>query len=134
MAQLLTRVDPGASPDRRQVAAESTQSRGSGDCSVKLGLTAGEWAVAKLVWRVKLDAELEPGNVLETEVARIERDDYSVSETVGLTLDESKRLTAAPRAAILRAQIATMGERLRWCEHCGQKLLSKGYYTGEREC
>jgi hypothetical protein len=21
-----------------------------------------------------------------------------------------------------------MGERFRWCEHCGAKLLSKGYY------
>ena len=85
--------------------------------------------MAKLVWRVKLVAELEPGNVSETEVARIERDDYAVSETLGLTLDESKRLTAATQAAIVRAQVSTMGERFRWCEHCGQKLLSKGYYA-----
>ena len=79
--------------------------------------------MAKLVWRVKLVAELEPGNVSETEVARIERDDYAVSETLGLTLDKSKRLTAATQAAIVRAQVSTMGERFRWCEHCGQKLL-----------
>jgi hypothetical protein len=62
---------------------------GSGDCSVKLGLTAGGWAVAKLVWRVKLVAELEPGNVSETEVARIERDDYAVSETLDLIPSDS---------------------------------------------
>ncbi len=29
----------------------------------------------KLVWRVKLVAELEPGVVTQTEVARIERDE-----------------------------------------------------------
>ena len=81
--------------------------------------------MAKLVWRVKLVAELEPGNVSETEVARIERDDYAVSETLGLTLDKSKRLTAATQAAIVRAQVSTMGERFRWCEHCCRGSLSR---------
>ena len=84
--------------------------------------------MAKLVWRVKLIAELGSGIVSETEVARIERDDFAVAETVGLTLDEGKRLTAATRAEIVRAQVTTMGERFRWCEHCGAKLSSKGYY------
>ena len=84
--------------------------------------------MAKLVWRVKLIAELGSGVVSETEVARIERDDFAVAETVGLTLDEGKRLTAAKQVEIVRAQVATMGERFRWCEHCGAKLLSKGYY------
>ena len=32
----------------------------------------------KLVWRVKLVAELGPGAVTETEVARIERDEQAV--------------------------------------------------------
>ncbi len=41
--------------------------------------------MVKLVWRVKLIAELEPGIVSETEVARIERDDLAVPETLGLT-------------------------------------------------
>jgi hypothetical protein len=39
--------------------------------------------VAKLVWRVKLVAELRPGEVTETEVARIERDEQA---TARLTL------------------------------------------------
>jgi hypothetical protein len=77
--------------------------------------------MAKLVWRVKLIAELEPGVVSETEVASIERDDFAVEETLGLTLDEGKRLMAA---GIVRAQVSTMGERFRWCERCGAKLLS----------
>jgi hypothetical protein len=81
--------------------------------------------MAKLVWRVKLVAELEPGIVSETEVARVERNDFAVAETLGLTLDEGKQLMAATQAEIVRAQVRTMGERFRWCEHCGAKLLSK---------
>ena len=84
--------------------------------------------MAKLVWRVKLVAELEPGLASQSEVARIERDDFAVPETVGLTLEEGKQLMAATQAGIVRAQAAVMGECFRWCEHCGAKLLSKGYY------
>jgi hypothetical protein len=74
--------------------------------------------MAKLVWRVKLIAEVEPGIMSETEVARIERDDFAVAQTVGLTLNEGKRLTAATQAEIVCAQVAAMGEPFRWCEHC----------------
>ena len=84
--------------------------------------------MAKLVWRVKLIADLGPDLVSETEVARIERDDWASPEIVGLTLDEGKRLAAATQAEIVRAQVAVMGERHRWCEQCGTKLSSKGYY------
>ena len=84
--------------------------------------------MAKLVWRVKVVADLGLGAVSETEVARIERADFAVPETVGLSLDEGKELTAAIQAEIVRSQAAEMGERFRWCEHCGAKLWSKGYY------
>ncbi len=84
--------------------------------------------MAKLVWRVKLITELETGMVSERELTRIEPDDLAVPETPGLTLDEGKRLTAATQAEIVRAQVSTVGERFRWCEHCGAKLLSTGYY------
>jgi hypothetical protein len=84
--------------------------------------------MAKLVWWVKLIAELEPGFVTETEVARIERDDLAVPESLGLTLEEGKQLTASIQTQIVRAQVSTIGERFRWCEHCGAKLLSKSYY------
>jgi uncharacterized protein YjiS (DUF1127 family) len=84
--------------------------------------------MAKLVWRVKLIAELGSGIVSETEVARIERDDFAVAETVGLTPDEGKRPAAAAQPEIVRAQVTAMGERFRWCEHCRAKLVSKGYY------
>jgi hypothetical protein len=49
-----------------------------------------------LVWLVKLIAVLEPGVASETELARVERDDVAVEETLGLTLDEGKRLGGRP--------------------------------------
>ena len=41
--------------------------------------------MANLVWRVRLVAELEPGVVSETEVARIVRDELRAAETKSLT-------------------------------------------------
>jgi hypothetical protein len=67
--------------------------------------------MAKLEWRVKLIAELEPGVVSETEVARNESDDFAVEETLGLTPGEGKRLMAAAQAGINRAQVRIMGSR-----------------------
>jgi hypothetical protein len=85
--------------------------------------------VPKLVWRVKLVAELEPGVTTETEVARIERDEEASLADLGLRLDEAKRLTAALQAEIVAAQVTTAGERRRWCAGCGRLLASKGHYA-----
>jgi hypothetical protein len=82
----------------------------------------------KLVWRVKLIADFgDEAAETEVEVARIERDDFAVPETLGLSLAEGKRLTAAIQIEMVRAQAATMGERFRCCAHCGSTLSSKGY-------
>jgi hypothetical protein len=54
--------------------------------------------VAKLVWRVKLVAELQPGVTTETEVARIERDEQANLAELGPRLEEAKQLTAALQA------------------------------------
>lgn len=83
--------------------------------------------MAKLTWRLKLVAELDSRVASETGVARIEREDLAVPESLGLTL-EGKAPMAAIQAEIVRAQVAVMGERFRWCDHRGAKLLSKGYY------
>jgi hypothetical protein len=56
--------------------------------------------VSKLVWRVKLVAELGPGVTTETEVARIERGEEADLAELGLRLEEAKRLTAALQAEI----------------------------------
>ena len=45
--------------------------------------------------------------VSETEVACIERDDFAVEETLGVTLDEGKQVMAAVQAGIVCAQVST---------------------------
>ena len=45
----------------------------------------------KLVWRVKLVAELEPGVATETEIAHIERGEEAGLAELGLGLEEVKR-------------------------------------------
>ena len=79
----------------------------------------------KLVWRVKLVAELRPGVVTETEVARIERYEQAGLADLGLRLAETKWLTAALQAEIVPAQVAAVGEQRRYCSSCGHKLASK---------
>ncbi len=82
----------------------------------------------KLVWRVKLVAELWPGVTTETEVARIERDEQAGLAKLGLRLDEAKQLTAALQAQILPVQVTVVGECRHSCVACGRVLASKGHY------
>ena len=82
----------------------------------------------KLVWRVKLVAELRPGVTTETEIARIERGEHAGLAELGLQLAEAKQLTAALQAEIVPAQVAVVGERHRSCVACGRVLASKGHY------
>jgi hypothetical protein len=84
--------------------------------------------VPKLLWRVKVIAELEPGVATETEIARIERGEEAGLAELGLRLEEMKRLTTALQAEIVTAQVATAGERRRPCAACGQRLAIKGHY------
>jgi hypothetical protein len=84
--------------------------------------------VPNLVWRLKLVAELRPGVMTETEVARIERDEQAGLADLGLRLAEAKRLTAALQAEIVPAQVAAVGEQRRCCSSCGRRLASKGHY------
>ena len=81
----------------------------------------------KLVWRVKLVAELRPGEVTEAEVARIERDEQAGTADLGLRLSETKQLMAALQAEIVPAQVAMVGRGC-CCVSCGRGLASKGHY------
>ena len=65
-------------------------------------------------------------------MARIERDDLATAETIGLTLEEGKQLTAAAQAEIVRGQVAVLGKRSRTCEHCATTFSSKGPWLGKR--
>jgi hypothetical protein len=84
--------------------------------------------VLKLVWRVKLVAELRPGEVTETEVARIKRDEQPGTADPGLRLPETKQLMAALQDQIVPAQVAVVGERRCSYVSCGRRLASKGHY------
>jgi hypothetical protein len=84
--------------------------------------------VPKLVWRLKLVAELRPREVTETEVVRIERDEQASTADLGLRLTETKQLMAALQDQIVPAQVAVVGGRRSSCVSCGRKLASKGYY------
>jgi hypothetical protein len=57
--------------------------------------------VAKLVWRAKLVAELEPGLATEWELARLERAEQAGLADFGLRLAEVKQLTAALQAEMV---------------------------------
>jgi hypothetical protein len=85
--------------------------------------------VAKLVWRVNLVTELEAGERMEVEVARIERDEQAGLSDLGLRLAEAKKLTSALQAEIVPVQITIAGEHRCTCAACGRRLSSKGYYT-----
>ena len=85
--------------------------------------------MTKLVWRLKVVAELRPGVVRETEVARIERDAHADLADLGLRLAEMKQLTAALQAEIVPVQVAVVGELGRCCASCGRRLASKGHYS-----
>jgi hypothetical protein len=84
--------------------------------------------VRKLVWHVKLVAELEPGVTTEVAVARLERDQQAGLAELGLRLAEAKQLTAAIQAEMVPAQVSIAGGCDRSCATCGHVLASKGHY------
>ena len=84
--------------------------------------------VAKVIWRVKLVAELPTGVTREMEIACLERDEQAGLADLGLRLTEAKQLTATLTAEMVSTQVNVMSERCRWCGTCGRVLTSKGYY------
>ncbi len=88
--------------------------------------------MTKLVWRVKLVAEVQPGVVAETELARIERDEEAGLADFGLRLAEAKQLTAALQAEIVPAQLAVVGKLGRCCSSCGRQEPAGGDHRADR--
>ncbi len=83
--------------------------------------------MSKLVWRVKLVAEHQPGVTTETELAYIECDAQAGLASLAFSLAEVKQLTAALQAEIVPVQVAALGECPRACLACWRRLASKGY-------
>ena len=88
--------------------------------------------MAKLVWRVKLVAETQPGVTIETEVARIERDEDAGLAELGLRLEGAKLSGAASLAVRRRAAARPAAARL---PLPGRPRGKERYHPGPRwEC
>lgn len=75
---------------------------------VSFGLTGEGELVSKLVWRVKLVAELQAGVTTEVEVGRLERDEQASVADLGLRLAEAKQITAALQAEMVPRQVTVV--------------------------
>ena len=91
-----------------------------------MGFRDKDELVPKLVWRVKLVAELEAGETTEVEVARLERDEQAGLGDLGLRLAATKRLTATIQAEIVPAQVTIAGEHRCTCRVCGFRVGQQG--------
>ena len=79
----------------------------------------GGGTARNLARRVKLVAETGDGQGAEFELARIKTEDWAVPETLGLSLREGKKITAAIQSEMIRIQAAKRGDRFRFCQRCG---------------
>ena len=101
----LRRRDAAPDPPRRGPPGEHSNLWGLVRLRQDPGSRGRRGPVPKLVWRVKLVAELEPGVTTETAVARIECGGEAGLADLGLRLEEVERLTAALQARIVPARV-----------------------------
>jgi hypothetical protein len=81
-----------------------------------------------LKWKLKLTAELAPGESMELDVTEWERAEEVTLESLGLSLEESKTILAEIQHQMVAAQVECYGEARRTCAHCGRNLPNKGHY------
>ena len=79
-------------------------------------------------WTVKLVAEPRPGELIEHEVARIEREDLVSPATVGLSIAEGKAIMESLQKQMVEAQVQQHGASVKSCPKCGRCFRTKGYY------
>src|ERR1700730_10853697 len=72
-----------------------------------------------LKWKLKLMAELVPGECVEYDVTEWKRGEEVTLGSLGLSLEEGKNILA---------QIERHGQARRCCAQCGRRLPNKGYY------
>jgi len=81
-----------------------------------------------LKWKLKLTAELAPGESMEFDVTEWERAEEVTLGSLGLSLEESKTILAEIQRQMVVAQVECHGEARRICGHCGRRLPNKGHY------
>jgi len=81
-----------------------------------------------LKWKLKLTAELAPGERVECDVTEWERGEEVTLGSLGLSLEEGKTILAGIQAQMVAAQVERHGQARRSCAHCGRRLPNKGHY------
>ena len=80
-------------------------------------------------WIVKLVAEVTPGQVVEQEIASVEREDLVAPATVGLSIAEGKLILENLQKQMVTAQVQHHNTSLKSCFRCGTAFRTKGYYS-----
>src|SRR5262245_55115336 len=81
-----------------------------------------------LKWKLKLTAELTPGEYVECDVTEWERGEEVTLGSLGLSLEEGKTILAGIQAQMVAAQVERHGQARRSCAHCGRRLPNEGHY------
>src|SRR5215471_10491480 len=81
-----------------------------------------------LKWKLKLTAEVAPGESIECDVTQWERADEATLGSLGLSIAEGKSILAEVQLHMVAAQMEHHGQARGACSHCGRKLPNKGHY------
>src|ERR1035437_7775418 len=81
-----------------------------------------------LKWKLRLTAELAPGEGVEYDVTSWERAEEVTLGSLGLGLAEGKAILAEIQAHMVAAQIEGHGEARRCCGRCGRRVPNNGHY------
>ena len=81
-----------------------------------------------LTWKLKLMAEIAPGEHVEIDVATWERTQEVSLATLGLSLEEGKKILAEIQRQMVATQMAQRAQAERCCANCGRSLRNKGHH------
>src|SRR5262249_11349288 len=81
-----------------------------------------------LNWKLKLMAEIAPGEHVEIDVATWERPQEVSLATLGWSLEEGKKILAEIQRQMVTTQMEQRAQADRCCANCGRSLRNKGHY------
>lgn len=80
-------------------------------------------------WTLKLVTALDSGETKVHDMASWERTDAFIKPaTLGMTIEESKRIAAGIQAQMVSDQVDRHNKALTACRFCGRRVRTKGYY------